>query len=193
MIWLVAGLVVFLGTHSVRVFADGFRTAQIARMGPNAWKGLYTVVSLAGFVLLVWGFGQARQAPVLMWASMPWTHYVTALLTLPAFVLVAAAYVPGNRIKAKIGHPMVAGVKTWAFAHLLSAFTLADVVLFGSFLVWAVLVFISSRRRDRAAGTTYPPGTAARDAVTCAIGVVAWALMGFWLHDVLIGYAPFGA
>jgi uncharacterized membrane protein len=191
--WLIVGLVVFLGAHSVRIFADGFRTAQIARLGLQRWKGIYTLVSIAGFVLLVWGFGQARQAPVVLWTSMAWTHYVTASLTLPAFVLVAAAYVPGNRIKAKIGHPMVAGVKTWAFAHLMSAFTLADVVLFGSFFVWSVLVYISSRGRDRAAGTTYPPGTAARDAVTCAVGGVAWILFGFWLHEILIGYAPFGA
>jgi len=192
MTWLVAGLVVFLGAHSVRIFADDFRAAQIARIGPNRWKGIYTLVSLAGFVLLVWGFGQARQAPVLLWASTVWTHYVTALLTLPAFVLVAAAYVPGNRIKAKIGHPMVAGVTTWAVAHLMSAFTLADVVLFGSFLAWSVLDYTSLRRRDRAAGTTCPPGTAARDALTCAIGGVAWLVFAFWLHDALIGFSPFG-
>lgn len=192
MTWLVAGLVVFLGVHSVRMYADGFRTAQMARMGPSGWKILYTLVSLAGFVLLVWGFGQARQAPVVLWPSMGWTRYVTALLTLPAFVLVAAAYVPGNRIKAKVGHPMVAGVKTWAIAHLISAFTLADVVLFGSFLAWAVLDYMSLRRRDRAAGTTYPPGTAARDALTCAVGGVAWLVFALWLHDRLIGFSPFG-
>jgi len=193
MIWLVAGLIVFLGTHSVRIFANDFRTAQIARLGLPRWKGLYTLVSIAGFVLLVWGFGQARQSPVLLWTSTPWTHYATILLTLPAFALVAAAYVPGNRIKAKIGHPMVAGVMTWSFAHLLSAFMLADVVLFGSFFVWSVLVYMSSRRRDRAAGTVSPPGTAARDAVTFAVGAVAWFVFGFWLHEALIGYAPIGS
>ncbi len=193
MTWLVAGLIVFLGAHSVRIFAEDFRTAQIARLGLHRWKGLYTLVSIAGFVLLVWGFGQAQQSPVLLWTSTPWTHYVTILLTLPAFVLVAAAYVPGNRIKAKIGHPMVAGVKTWAFAHLVSAFMLAEIVLFGSFFIWSVLVYVSSRRRDRAAGTIYPPGTVARDAVTCAVGGVAWFVFGFWLHEALIGYAPFGA
>ena len=122
-----------------------------------------------------------------------WTHYATAALTLLAFVLIAAAYVPGNRFKATIGHPMVAGVKTWALAHLLSAFTLAGVVLFASFFVWAILDFSASRRRDRAAGTTYPPGSTKGDALTCFAGFVAWMAFAFWLHRPLIGIAPFGA
>jgi len=193
MAWLIAGLVVFLGVHSVRVFADGFRTAQIARMGPQVWKGVYSIVSIAGFVLLVWGYGQARQSDVVLWTPIPAMRYATMLLTLLAFVLIAAAYVPGNRFKARIGHPMIAGVKTWAFAHLLSEFTLAGLVLFGTFFVWAIVDFSAARRRDRAAGTIYPPGRASRDALTCAIGLVAWAVFALWLHRLLIGVAPFGA
>jgi uncharacterized membrane protein len=119
-------------------------------------------------------------------------RHLGALLTVPAFVLLAAAYVPGNRIKAAVGHPMVAGVKTWAFAHLLANGTLAAVVLFGAFLVWAVVDFASARRRDRAAGTRYPAGAVSRDAIVLVVGLAAWALFAFLLHGWLIGVSPFG-
>ncbi|NDP43449.1 MAG: NnrU family protein, partial [Aromatoleum sp.] len=147
---LILGLIVFLGAHSVRIIADDWRSAQVARLGAGGWKGVYALVSLAGFVLIVWGFGQARLDPVVLWHPPTWTRHVAGLLTLVAFVLVTAAYVPGNHLKAAVGHPMVAGVKVWAFAHLLANGTLADVVLFGSLLGWAVIDFISARRRDRA-------------------------------------------
>ncbi len=189
---LIAGLVVFLGVHSVRIFGDGFRSAQIARLGPNVWKALYSLASIAGFALIVWGFARSRQHPVFVWTPPFWMHYATTALTLLAFVLIAAAYVPGNRIKPAIGHPMVAGVKTWAFGHLLSAFSLAGFVLFGAFFVWAVLDYAASRRRDTAAGVVYPAGTAVGDALTFAVGAIAWYVFAFWLHWPLIGVAPFG-
>jgi len=192
MIYLILGLILFLGMHSVRVFADHWRTAQIARLGEGPWKGLYSLASLAGFVLIIWGYGQARHDPVPLWNPPLWTHYVAAALTLLAFVLVTAAYVPGTRIKARLGSPMVLGVKVWAFAHLIANGTLAAAVLFGSFLVWAVVVFASERRRDRAAGVIYPEGSLARDAVATVIGVVAWVLFAFWLHGWWIGVRPFG-
>lgn len=192
MIYLVLGLIVFLGTHSVRIFADHWRTARMARMGEGKWKGIYSAVSLAGLVLLVWGFGQARQNPVVLWSPPPWTHHVAALLTLVAFVLFAAGSMRGTRIKHALGHPMVLGVKVWAFAHLISNGTLADVVLFGSFLVWAIVDYASSRRRDRAAGTVYAEGSVGRDAMAIAIGVAAWAAFAFWLHGWLIGVWPLG-
>ena len=192
MTWLIAGLVIFLGVHSLRIFGDGFRSAQIARLGPNLWKALYSLVSLAGFALIIWGFAEARQNPVFVWTPPFWMHYATMVLVLLAFILIAAAYVPGNRIKAAIGHPMVAGVKTWAFGHLLSAFSLAGFVLFGAFFVWAILDYAASRRRDRAAGVVYPAGTAAGDALTCAVGAATWFVFAFWLHGPLIGVAPFG-
>lgn len=189
---LIAGLVLFLGAHSVRIFADGWRGAQIARAGAGAWKAIYSMVSLAGFAMIVWGYGQARLAPVDLWFPPAWTRHAAALLTLPAFVLLAAAYVPGTRIKAAVGHPMVAGVKLWAFAHLLSNGRLGDVVLFGAFLAWAIADFIASRRRDRAAGTRYPAGPVSRDVLAVAIGVAAWAAFAFALHGWLIGVRPFG-
>jgi uncharacterized membrane protein len=189
---LILGLVLFLGLHSTRVVAEGPRAAFIAKHGPRAWKGLYTVVSLVGFALLVWGYGLARQQPVVLWASPTWLRHVAALLTLVAFVLLAAAYVPGNGIKARLHHPMTLGVKVWAFAHLIANNTLADVLLFGGFLAWSVAVFAAARRRDRAAGVVHASGRASKTAVAVVVGVVAWVLFAFWLHGWLIGVRPFG-
>ena len=189
---LILGLALFLGVHSTRIVADGWRTATIARVGEKPWKGVYSLLSIAGFVLLVIGYGAARQSPVVLFAPPVWTRHLAALLTIPAFVLLAAAYVPGNAIKRAVGHPMMAGVKVWALAHLLANGTLADVLLFGTFLAWAVLGFIAARRRDRAAGTTYPAGPGSRTAIAIVVGLVAWAVFAFALHRPLIGVAPFG-
>jgi uncharacterized membrane protein len=189
---LIAGLLLFLGVHSVRIFADDWRTAQVARMGLNRWKLVYTVASLAGFALVVWGYGQARMAPVVVWDPPLWTRHAASLLVLPAFVLIVAGNMRGTRMKAALHHPMVLGTKVWAFAHLLANGTLADVVLFGSFLVWAIADYASARRRDRVAGTVYAPGSLARDAIAIVIGVVAWVVFGFWLHGWLFGVRPFG-
>jgi uncharacterized membrane protein len=191
MTYLLLGLVVFLGAHSVRVVADGWRTARIAAMGEGPWKLVYSLVSIVGFVLIVYGYGQARLAPLVVYAPPVWTKHLAALLTLPAFILVAAAYVKGTRIKARVGHPMVLGVKLWAFAHLIANGMLADVVLFGSLLVWSVLDYIASRRRDRAAGTVYPVGPMSRDLIAIGAGGLAWAIFGFVLHGPLIGVRPF--
>lgn len=190
---LIIGLILFLGMHSIRIFADNFRTAQIARLGLNGWKAVYALVSLLGFILLIYGYGEARLTPIVIWNPPQWTRHLAALLTLPAFILLAAAYVPGTRIKQKIGQPMVTGVKTWAFAHLLANGTLADVLLFGSFLAWAVLDSISANRRDRAAGVVYPSGSVSRDIIALITGLAAWVVFAFWLHPALIGVRPFGA
>jgi uncharacterized membrane protein len=189
---LVLGVVLFLGVHSLRVFADDWRGSLIARRGEGAYKGLYSLASIVGFALIIWGYGLARTAPVDLWMPPVWTRHLSALLTIPAFVLLAAAYVPGTRIKAAVGHPMVLGVKVWAFAHLIANGRLADVVLFGGFLAWAVVLYIASRRRDRRTGTRYVAGPASRDMIAIAAGLVAWAAFAFWLHGVLIGVRPFG-
>lgn len=190
--YLIAGLALFLGVHSVRVFANGWRSQTLARIGEKPFKGVYSLLSLAGFVLLVWGYGQARQQGVMLWSPPTAMRHIAALLTLLSFVLLAAAYVPGNQIKAKLHHPMVLGTKVWALAHLLANGSLADTVLFGSFLLWAVVLFAASRRRDRREQTVYASGTAGATAITVAVGVVAWAVFAFWLHRVLIGVSPFG-
>ncbi|HEY9025854.1 MAG TPA: NnrU family protein [Burkholderiaceae bacterium] len=188
---LVLGLVLFLGAHSARIVADGWRSRFIAARGPLAWRGLYSIASLAGFALLRIGFGQARRQTVVLWSPPPWTHHVAALLTLVAFVLVVAAYVPGNGIKAWLKDPMILGVKTWAFAHLLANGALADVVLFGSFLAWAVLDFRAVRQRRRAGREpTVAPAQRGRSAVTVIVGVLAWMLFAFHLHLPLIGVQP---
>jgi uncharacterized membrane protein len=188
---LILGLIIFLGVHSTRIVAPEWRAARIDRLGEKPWKGLFSLASAVGLVVLIWGYGLTRENPVFLWDPPRWTVHVTSLLTLPAFILLAAAYVPGNRIKAAIGHPMVAGVKVWALAHLLSNGRLGDVVLFGAFLLWALVDFRSSRRRDREAGTTYPAKGGARDAAAVAAGLVAWALFAGFLHTWLIGVRPY--
>lgn len=189
---LILGLIIFLGGHSLRIFAEDWRNAQRARLGEGKWKGLFSLVSIISFVLLVWGYGLARQEPVVLWVSPVWTRHLAGILVLISFVLLAAAYVPPNHFKAKLHHPMVLGVKIWAFAHLLANGTLPDVALFGSFLVWAVLDFNSARRRDRSAGTIYPPGTLKGDAIALIVGAAAWVVFAFWAHEKLIGVPPFG-
>lgn len=189
---LILGLMVFLAVHSIRIFADDWRTAQLRRYGVGPWKLGYSLVSIIGFGLIVWGFGLARHEPVLLWSPPIAMRHVAALLTAIALVLVVAAYVPHNGIKARWHHPMLLGVKIWALAHLLANGSLADVILFGGFLVWAIVCFIAARKRDRVANTHYPAGTAAGTIVTVVAGLVVWALFAFWLHGLLIGVRPFG-
>lgn len=189
---LILGLVLFLGVHSVRIVADGWRTRMRQRLGEGGWKGLYSLLSLAGLALVIWGVGLARQDPVALWTPPVAMRHVASLLTLAAFVLLAAAYVPRNALKARLHHPMVLAVKVWALAHLLSNGNLADVLLFGGFLLWAVLDFRAARQRDRAQGTRYPTGTLAGTATTVVLGSVAWAVFAFWGHALLIGVSPMG-
>ena len=192
MSYLVLGLVLFLGVHSVRIVADGWRTQMRARMGELPWKGLYSLASILGLALIVWGYGLARQQPVVLWNPPVGMRHAASLLTLIAFVLLAAAYVPRNALKARLHHPMVLGVKVWALAHLLSNGNLADVVLFGGFLLWAVLDFRAARQRDRAQGMVYAPGTTAGTGIAVVVGAAAWASFAFWAHAWLIGVAPMG-
>ena len=190
--YLLAGLVIFLGLHSVRVFADRWRTQMRSAWGVQTWRLVYSLLSLIGFVLIVWGFGLVRQTPVQWWSPPTGMRHVAALLTLVAFVLLAAAYVPGNQIKARLHHPMVAGVMLWAFAHLLANGNVAHVVLFGSFLGWAVLDYVAARKRDRREATVYTLGKAGATGVTVALGVAAWIAFTLWLHGWLIGVRPLG-
>ena len=190
---LILGLLLFLGMHSTRIFAEGWRTQVIAQRGPGAWKGLYTVVSLVGFGLIVWGYGQARLAPQVLWASPLWTRHLASLLVLVAMVLLVAAYVPRNGLKARLHHPMVLAVKVWALAHLLANNTVADVLLFGAFLLWAALDFRAARQRDRAGAVRYPAGSAVATGVTLVLGGLLWAALAFWGHALLFGVRPFGA
>ncbi|WP_296490628.1 NnrU family protein [Rhodoferax sp.] len=192
MLYLILGLLLFLGTHSVRIVADGWRTRTRVRLGALRWRALYTVLSLLGFVLIVWGFGLARQSPWQIWTPPPGMRHLAMLLTLLSFVLLAAAYVPGNRIKTRIHHPMTTAVKLWALAHLLTNGTLAHMVLFGTFLVWAIFVFLAARKRDVRDSIRYSQGTTGATGITVALGVALWIAFTLWLHGLLIGVRPFG-
>ena len=186
---LIAGLILFLGIHSVAIFAPGLRERVRSRLGDGPWKGFYSLVSLLGFVLIIYGFGLARQSPLVLYAPPPWTRHVTALLMLPVFPLLIAAYMPG-RIKTAAKHPMLAAVKFWAFAHLLANGMLADVLLFGGFLAWAVMDRISLKRRPQNLRTA-PPGRF-NDAIAIIAGLVLYVIFIGWAHVRLFGVAPLG-
>lgn len=189
MIWLLLGLGVFLAVHSVRIFAPAWRDARIAAWGENRWKQIFSLLSIAGFVLLLWGYGQARLAPVLLWTPPQAMRHVAALLILAAFILLAATYVPGNVFKTRLGHPMVLAIKLWAFAHLLVNGRLHAMVLFGSLLLWAALSFRAARRREP---PSRAPSSMTRTLLAVLIGGVAWAVFALYLHVRWIGVAPFG-
>ena len=187
---LVFGLVIFLGMHSLRMFAPAWRDRQRARLGEKRWKALFAIASIVGFVLLCYGFGLARQHPVPLYVPPLWLRHLNGLFTLVAFVLVAAARVPRNHLKAAVGHPQVLGVKVWALGHVLATGMLHDLVLFGAFLLWSVALFAVSRRRGRQAGVLNQAGTLAGDLKVAVAGLLAWAVFAFWLHRLLIGVDP---
>ena len=186
---LIAGLFLFLGMHFTGILAHGWRQTMVSKTGPGSWKLLYSVVSLTGLILIIIGYGAARAEPDFLWAAPVWARHLAMPLTLLAFILLAATYVPGNRIKARLGHPMLAAVKIWALAHLLANGTVADLLLFGSFLVWAIVGFAVLRRRDRQQGVTRT-GTAKGDILTVGAGIAAWAVFAMILHAALIGVSP---
>ena len=190
MLLLIVGLALFLGAHSIAIAAPGFRDRARARLGEGGWKGLYALVSLAGFVLIVYGFGIARHAPVVLYTPPPFLRHVTFLFMLPVFPLIFAAYLPG-RIKTAMKHPMLAAVKLWALAHLLSNGTLADVLLFGAFLAWAVVDRISLKRRPVQALRT-APARPFNDLIAIVLGLAVYALFIGWAHRWLIGVSPLG-
>jgi uncharacterized membrane protein len=188
MLYLIIGLVLFLGMHSVEIFSSTLRANAIARMGERPWKGLYTLISIAGFILIIWGYSQARQDPVVLYAPPVWMRHLSALIMLPVFPLILAAYMPG-RIKAALKHPMLAGVKFWALAHLLANGMLADVLLFGSFLAWAVADRISFKRRVVRPIPTAPPGKV-NDVIAVLAGLAIYVAFVLWLHRWMFGVSP---
>ena len=198
MTMLLVGLLLFLGIHSVAIVAPRARDAWAHRLGEMPWKGLYSLVSLAGFALMVWGYGLAREQPVLLYSLPSGFRHLAALLMLPVFVLLFATYLPG-RIQTAAKHPMLLAVKLWALAHLLgqsaSGGTLADVALFGGFLVWAVVDRISVKRRAAAGllrSLPIGPPRAINDAIALVGGLAVYAVFAFWLHAVLFGVRAFG-
>jgi len=187
MVYLVLGLVLFLGMHSISIVAPAWRDRTAARLG-NAWKGLYSLVTIAGFVVIIWGYGIARQNPVMLYTPPAWTQYVTAVLMLPVFPLFLAAYFPG-RIKAALQHPMLASVMLWALAHLIATGMLANVVLFGGFLAWAAADRISYTWRTQRPVPT-APSMRLNDGIAIVAGVGFYFVFEHWLHVRWIGVQP---
>jgi uncharacterized membrane protein len=194
MVWLIVGLVLFLGVHSVSVVSPQGRNALAGRMGEGGFKGLYSLVSFVGLALMVWGYSLARQAPVVVYTPPTGMRHAALLLMLPVFVLLLAAYLPG-RIQRATKHPMLLSVKLWATAHLLANGTLADVLLFGGFLAWAVADRISVKRRAAAGmarSSPALPGSGANDAIALVAGLGIYAVFLFWAHGWLFGVRPIG-
>ena len=188
----ITGLVLFLGCHSMRVFAEDWRNRKLEQWGEKIFKGIYSIASLVGFVLLVYGFSKIRWDSPQLWSPPVAMRHIAALLMLFAMVLLVAGQVPHNAIKAKLGHPMILAVKVWALAHLLANGNLGDVILFATFLVWAVLCFRAARARDRAANL--PPTAPQMRATLVAVmgGLVLYAVFLFKAHAWLVGVSPMG-
>lgn len=187
---LILGLVIFLGAHSVSIVAPRWRDSMVARLGEKSWKGLYSVISLIGFVLLVQGYAAARLEPVVLYVPPAWTRHLAALLLLPVFVLLIAYALPG-RIRTATKHPMLVATKLWALAHLLANGMLADVLLFGSILAWAVVDRISVGRRPPRAVPGAPAGRF-NDLIAVVAGIALYGVFAMYLHARWIGVAPFG-
>lgn len=181
----IAGLVIFLATHSISIYNPAWRDTMAERLGEWGWKGVYALASLAGFALIVWGYGLARHDPIILYTPPGWLRHVAMTLLIFVFPLALAAYLPG-RIKTAVKHPLLVATKTWALAHLLVNGTLADVLLFGSFLVWAVADRISLKRRPIRAVTSAPPGRL-NDLIAVVGGLLIYGAFVLWLHGKWIG------
>lgn len=187
MLQLLIGIVLFFGMHSASIVALPLRDRIVAK-SENAWKGVYAITSLLGIVLMVRGYGDLRQTPTFLYVSPAWLRHVTALLMLPVFAFFIAPYFPG-RIKNALKHPQLVAVKIWAFAHLLVNGTVADVLLFGSFLVWAVMDRISLKNRPPrpVAGAKE---SKANDIIALVLGLALYFGFVFWAHEWLFGVRP---
>jgi uncharacterized membrane protein len=183
---LIAGLVLFLGVHTLTTLRE-MRAGLVERLGPGLFKGIYSLVSLIGFVLILLGYKAYRAAGYIdVWTPPTGMRHLTILLMWPAMICLVAAYVPGE-IKRRLKHPMLVAVKIWALAHLLSNGDLGSIILFGSFLGWAVYDRISVKRRVDANGPAVTPGGRRNDVVAVVAGTILWVLFMFVLHPLLIG------
>lgn len=188
MVYLILGLVIFFAIHIVRMLAPGFRDARLTAMGEGAWKGLYSLISLAGLALAVWGWMQYRPDAPQIYTPPSWGWHATALLVLVAFILNFAAYQPAGRITAILGHPFLLAIIFWSAGHLIANGDLASLILFGSFLIYAIWNRISVASRDEPT----PVFVSYRgDIIAVAIGIIAYAVFVMWLHGWLFGVVPF--
>ena len=187
----ILGLVVFLGMHVFVTMRDR-RAAIVTRIGKGPYLGLFSLVSIVGIVLIGYGFAAYRAAgPIMVWYPPGWTRHIVVALMWPASICVAAAYIPGN-IKRVLKHPMLVGVKTWAFAHLCANGDLGGIILFGSVLAWAVYDRITLKRRKDAGAPPIPVGGTKNDIIAIVIGTIIYLALGFVFHPVVIGVPAFG-
>ncbi|CAN7429685.1 NnrU family protein [Pararhizobium sp. LjRoot255] len=188
---LLLGIVIFLGMHLVRVVAPGLRASVIERQGKGAWMGIYAVISLVGLLLIIYGFGEARAVTGMLYNPPVFLKHISLLLMLLAFICLAAGFLPAGRIAVAVKHPQILSIKIWALAHLLANGETSSVLLFGSFLAWAVILRISLKRRQRAGEKVLPVfRSASNDLLAVIIGVVVYGLFVWKLHEWLIGVAP---
>jgi uncharacterized membrane protein len=188
---LVIGLVLFLGAHTF-VTLRGPRAAVVGRIGEWPYKGLIGLVSLVGLILIGYGFARYRASGwIEVWSPPRWTYYVTQLLMWPASICVVAAYARGN-IWRRLKHPFLVGVKTWAVAHLISNGDLGSIVLFGSFLAWAVYDRISLKRRTDPGAPSIPVGGTRNDIIALVIGTLLYLALGLVFHPLVVGIPVFG-
>ena len=189
---MILGLALFFAAH-VFTTKRKARAQAIARLGDGTYKVLYALVSLAGLALIVWGFGQYRATGWIdVWYPPKALKHITVALMLPAVIMVVASYIRG-RIYTTLKHPMLTGVKLWAAAHLLANGDLGSIILFGSFLAWAVFDRISLKRRSDAGGPPIPVGGATNDLIAIAVGIIAYLALAFAFHPAVIGVPVIGA
>ncbi|MGV1752150.1 NnrU family protein [Agrobacterium sp. CG674] len=191
MLLLVISLIVLLGTHSVRIFAPGFRNKMIAQMGEGPWKGAYSVVSILAVAFVANAFGQARQVTGILYSPPIWTSHIALTLMLFSMICLVAGLIPAGHIATKMKHPLVLAVKIWALAHLLANGETSSVLLFVAVLAWGVVMRISLKRRARAGEVVTRPFVSARyDILAVVLGIVLWAAFIWKLHEWLIGVQP---
>jgi len=189
MLILILGLIVFFAAHTFVTFREA-RAAAIERFG-HGYRALFALVSLVGLVLIFWGFAQYRAHDwIQVWSPPAFMRHITIGLMLPAVILVIAAFIPSH-IKAKAKHPMLAGIKTWALAHLLSNGDLGSILLFGSFLAWGVYARIAAKRRGDI-GTVAAPAGWINDIIVVVLGIVIYLALGYAFHPIAIGVPVFG-
>jgi uncharacterized membrane protein len=187
---MILGLAVFIGAHVLITLREQ-RAGVIARLGEGRYKGLFSLVSLLGIILIGYGFARYRAAGYIdVWYQPAWTRHVTDLLVWPAIVCVVAAYIPGD-IKRLLKHPMLVGVKLWALAHLISNGDLGSIILFGSILAWAVFDRISLKRRSDPGAPPFPTGGRGNDVLAVVLGTLLYLALGFWFHPYVIGVPAF--
>ncbi len=187
---LIAGLVIFLGMHSISIVSAGGRDALAEKFGEFGWKLIYGIVSIIGFYLIIKGYAAARLDPTLVWVPPTWTRHLAALLMLPIFIFFFASYLPG-KISTALKHPQLVAVKAWAAGHLIANGMLHDIILFGAVLAWAVADRISMKKRKERP-RPQAPKSGINDVLALFAGLAAYAGFALWAHAAWIGVRPFG-